>query len=71
MTLNPFLKWLLRQALGKVRYGILMEFIEGPIGFLIDALSKGKITESVNAVNHSIEQVQEVAGRYGIRIVPK
>lgn len=70
MNLNPIIKWALRQALGKARFEMLLEFIEGPLGILIDSLTKGKIGGTVNDLNKAVDQIQEVAGRYGIRIVP-
>lgn len=70
MSLNPLLKWALRQTLGKARFEMLLEFIEGPLGILIDSLTKGKIGGTVDDLNRAVDQLQEVAGRYGIRIVP-
>lgn len=70
MKFSSFNSWALRQLLGRARYEIIMTFLQGPFGILLDLMLSGKVSGGVEKLNAATQQVEEVARGYGITIKP-
>lgn len=50
MNLNAFLRWALRQALGKRRGQAAIDLLTGPVGGLIDMAAGGRVSAALTQI---------------------
>lgn len=51
MNLNGFLRWAIRQALGKRRGLAVIDLLSGPVGGLIDMAAGGRVSAALTQID--------------------
>jgi hypothetical protein len=58
MKLNSVIKWALRQGLGTKRGAVVIEMLEGPLGFFIDLSTQGKASQELGKLDEAVEALR-------------